>query len=434
MNNNQSDFNLDEFSENIPEQKMGIFLSKVKGLISNKKFLVALFLIILILISVSSIIVLTFSKSKKPNPSQAGVLQKVKTTTPALLPDDNLPKEVIGFLPSWTLAQRATIKPENLTQIIYFGLGVTDDGELIQFTSDGRETSEWKYFKSENFNQIREEAKISGTKILLAIKSFDNETIDRLTSSPTASDRLINSLLTLVERYNLDGINVDFEYVTNVDFPTVKYFNRFLEMLSAKLRGKDSELILSVDVNAQAVLKDKAYDIVKIGEVADQIILMAYDFSRAVSSYAGPVAPLDSPANERNISESIDAFYGRVPIEKIILGIPFYGYEWQTISSNHKAYTVENTGALATYKRVRELIDTRDDEAIIWDDLAKSPWLTYLQNGAIKQIYYEDARSLEEKLKFVKDRGLSGIAIWALGYEGNYQELWEVIKKYSLPE
>jgi len=65
--------------------------------------------------------------------------------------------------------------------------------------------------------------------------------------------------------------------------------------------------------------------------------------------------------------------------------------------------------------------------------LAKSPWLIYEQSGAIKQIYYENERSLEEKLKFAKGRGLAGIAIWALGYEGSYQKPWEVIEKYFTP-
>ena len=426
----ETDINLDGFSKNIPEGKRQNLLLKAKKIISNKKFLQAFFLITLILISISSIAVLTFSKGKKPTPSQARVIQKLRPPTPTDTPQQNELKEVIGFLPSWTLAQGVAIEPKNLTQIIYFGLGVTEDGELIQFTEDGRETSEWKYFKSDDFIQVRDEAKASGTKVLLAIKSFNNDTIDRLTSNPYASDRLINSLLTLVERYNLDGINVDFEYVTDVDFPTVKFFNRFLESLASKLRGKDSELILSVDVNATAVLVDKAYDMVKIGEVVDQVILMAYDYHRTESTRAGPVAPIDSAPNEHNIINSLDSLNGRVPREKIILGIPFYGYEWQTLNENNSSPVVENTGALATYKRVRELIDARSDETIIWDGLAKSPWLTYLQSGAIKQIYYEDDRSIAAKLEFAKGRGLSGLAIWALGYEGDYQEPWQVINSY----
>lgn len=430
----ESPVDLSTFSEEpIKKNKVNIF-EKIKDKF-NKKYLIAISAS-LIIFSIITILV-AGSVRKKISTSQASqkniglnslLLNSTPTPSPSL--SSNVLKETIGFLPSWTVAQNAKVYPERLTQIIYFGLGVTEGGELIQYNTEGAETNEWTYFNSDYFNQIREKAIESNTKVLIAIKSFDNETIDKLTSNSLASDKLITSILTLIERYKLDGVNVDFEYVTDVDFPTVKFFNRFLETLSLRLKQKDQSLILSVDVNAQAVLKDKAYDMVKIGEVVDQVILMGYDYHRASSSYAGPVAPIDSPANEHSIIESLNSMYGRVPTEKIILGIPFYGYEWQTLNQTNRSPIVENTGALATYKRVRELIDARDDETIIWDDTAKSPWLIYTQSGAIKQIYYEDARSLEEKLKFIKEKGLSGIAIWALGYEGDYQEPWQVIENF----
>lgn len=428
---------LSSFSEVSIEKEPGFF-EKIKAKFS-KKYLILASALLLIILSASTIFVANSVRKKTPmsrasqdnSQTSALFLNPSPTPNPSLTP--NTLKETIGFLPSWIVAQKAKVYPERLTQIIYFGLGVTEDGELIQFTAEGRETNEWKYFNSEYFSQIRDEAVDNNTKVLIAIKSFDNETIDKLTSNPFATDKLINSLLTLVERYKLDGVNVDFEYVTDVDFPTAKYFNRFLETLSLRLKQKNPNLILSVDVNATAVLVDKAYDMVKIGEIADQVILMAYDYHRAASTRAGPVAPIDSPPNEHNINESLNSLYGRVPTEKIILGIPFYGYEWQTLNKSHKSPTVENTGALATYKRVRDLIDNRDDEIVVWDDIAKSPWLTYAQSGAIKQIYYENERSLEEKLKFAEGRGLSGIAIWALGYEGDHQEPWEVIEKYFTP-
>ena len=115
--------------------------------------------------------------------------------------------------------------------------------------------------------------------------------------------------------------------------------------------------------------------------------------------------------------------------EKLILGIPLYGYEWQTFSEEKNSRTIADTGAIATYKRVRELITGRDDVVLYFDDLSQSPWLTYNQNGLIKQIYYEDEKSLLEKIKFVELNNLEGIALWALGYEGDYTEPWAIIKQ-----
>ncbi len=119
---------------------------------------------------------------------------------------------------------------------------------------------------------------------------------------------------------------------------------------------------------------------------------------------------------------------GRVPNNKLILAIPFYGYEWETFTNKNKSFIVEGSGALATYKRVRELLKGRNDIKKSWDNISRTPWLTYIDYGAIKQIYYEDDRSIAEKIKFVKEKQLGGIGIWALGYEGDYTEPWKAIE------
>ena len=67
-----------------------------------------------------------------------------------------------------------------------------------------------------------------------------------------------------------------------------------------------------------------------------------------------------------------------------------------------------------------------------WDEVSQSPWLTYTQYGAIKQIYFEDIRSITEKIKFAKNKKLGGIAIWALGYDGGDMDLWNTIEKENI--
>lgn len=338
-------------------------------------------------------------------------------------------KEVIGFLPSWMVAQNVPVSPERLDQIIYFGLGINDQGELMKYDTTGNSLLEWTYFTSKYFRVLQEKAASQGTKIVVSIKMLDNATIDTLISSPTKVDIAVRQIQRLVEEYHLDGINLDFEYVTDSRFPTLLYLNRFVETLVSRLKQRKPALIISFDINATAVFQDNAYDVVKIGELVDQVILMAYDYNRAPSSRAGPVAPIEGEKNEHSITQSLLSLRGRIPKEKIILGVPFYGYEWQTTSKYHKSQTVAQTGALATYKRVRELIENRNDIYLSWDMKAQSPWLIYDQNGLIKQIYYENETSLTKKLELIINEQLGGIAIWALGYEGNYTELWSVIQE-----
>lgn len=339
--------------------------------------------------------------------------------------------EVVGFLPSWNAAKEVKVDTSNLTQLIYFGFGVNERGEIIQFGEDGSETLEWVHFKSPYFKKIREDAKKTNTKILVAIKSFDNKNIDDLISNPSTSEKFINQLGKLVKENNLDGVNIDFEYFTDSNFPTFKHLNAFFTRLNQTLKSQDPGLIISADFTASAVAADPAYDMVKLGEVIDQIILMGYDYSTTASSQATPVAPLYSSGGEASIDRSISSLKGRVPFDKVILAIPFYGYEWQTLNNKFRSQTIPETGALATYDRVTQLINNRNDIEINWDNKSQTPWISYYQSGANKQIYYENEQSISKKLNYIKDKKLAGVGIWAIGYEGESNAFWDLISGFK---
>jgi len=339
-------------------------------------------------------------------------------------------REVIGFLPSWNV-QKAKMDTANLTQIIYFGFGVNEKGEIIQVGTNGGETGEWITFKSAAFKKIRQDAKKSNTKILVAIKNFDNQNIDYLISNPYTSEKFINQLSKIVKENNLDGVNIDFEYFTDSKFPTFKHLNTFFTKLNKELKTQNPNLIISADFTASAVASDPAYDMVKLGEVLDQIILMGYDYSTAGSSQATPVAPLYSANGEASIDQSINSLKGRVPLDKVVLAIPFYGYEWQTLNNEFKAQTIPETGALATYDRITQLINSRSDVEINWDNKSQTPWINYSQSGANKQIYFENEQSISKKLDYIKKSDLAGVGIWAIGYEGENGAFWDLIKRFK---
>lgn len=346
------------------------------------------------------------------------------------LSSNQLKKEVVAFIPSWTIAKDLQIPFDNISQIVYFGLGVNNKGEIIQFNEAGEPVWEWVNFNSDQFKKIQDAAKQKQKKVVLAIKLFDNLTIDTIITDPYVSGKFTRQIQNLILNYELDGINIDFEYVTDSNFPTNKFLNRFFANLANDLKGTNPDLILSADFTPGAIENDRAYDMVKIGEVLDQIIVMGYDYKTAQSNHAGPVAPLFSDSG-KSIDSTVKSLSGRVPKEKIILAIPFYGYEWQTLNSSFEAPVVENTGALATYQRVKTLIISRNDIVEEWNDQSRSPRLFYYQNGGIKQIYFENQKSIEAKMDYILTNNLGGAGVWALGYEGNNPELWDAIKKYT---
>lgn len=336
-------------------------------------------------------------------------------------------KEVIGFVPYWSVGNKSLVRTEKMTQIIYFGLNVNEKGQILTKNEEGKYLNEWLQFKSDYFNEIRQRSKKTDTKILVALKNFEGVRINQLISNPAAVNTFIQQTSKLITDEHLDGVNIDFEYFTYSDFPTMRYLNPFLEKFVKEIKKDHPQAIISFDVNATVVFQDNAYDMVKIGESVDQVILMAYDYHRAGSTTAGPIAPLDNEDHKHSVSRSLESMYGRVPDEKIILAIPFYGFEWQTESTNYKSKTIPETGAGATYERVRTLLDNRKDIKVNWDEKAQSPWIVYQHNGLIKQIYYEDEQSMQKKVELIQANQLGGAAIWAVGFEGDYEEPWDVL-------
>lgn len=338
-------------------------------------------------------------------------------------------RQIIGFLPYWAVGNKAKVYPEYMDQIIYFGLTMDSSGTLLKKDKNGNSLPEWNSLNTSYFQKLKADSKQTNTKILIAIKNFNNDEINTLISNPSSVRTGINEIKEIVEKYDFDGVNIDFEYVTRSDFPTQKFYNQFLKILADELRSEKADIIISFDVNATAVYTDMAYDMVKIGDTVDQVIIMGYDYYQPSSTKAGPVAPIEMPDNSPSLTKTLNSLKGRVEPEKLILGIPLYGHEWRTISDKYQSEVVPDTGAIATYKRVRELIANKETVSIHYDSYSKSPWLTYRQNGQIKQIYYEDEKSIESKIEFIHERDLGGIALWALGYEGDYIEPWIMLKE-----
>lgn len=339
-------------------------------------------------------------------------------------------KIVYGYLPYWNL-KKVTIQPE-LTHLSYFGLTVAGDGSLVTKNDDGGEPG-YTGLKSDEFLELSNQMKAQNGATELVLAQFNGDDILAFLGSQKAQQKLFDSLDDIILAYPVNGINIDFELNGSPSPQQRDNMTKFMKNLREHMNKRYDKINLSVAMYASASKGEGLWDVKAIEPYVNYIVVMAYDFHRRSSPQAGPVAPLFGGKEfwDSDINQHLQEFAARVPREKILLGIPFYGYEWETTSRDAQSHTFPDTGGTASMTRVAELLTKKDELKVEerWNEEALSPYLSYIEDGKVYVIYYENSRSISYKLDYVNQLNLGGIAIWALGYEGDSRELWDVINR-----
>lgn len=244
-----------------------------------------------------------------------------------------------------------------------------------------------------------------------ATNKEDKDLTSEILNDYKLREKLISSIVSAVEMYNLDGINLDFENMYESDKDA---YSRLVIELAPRL--KELGKVLSVDVTAPDGSPDWSlcFNRNVIGDVADYVIFMAYDQHNQSSTEAGTVAGCDW------VEANINKFLGQegVKPEKIILAMPFYTRVWNVTDGGLSSSAVD-------MKSQSTLIP--DDAKITWDDSLKQNLAEYEKNGRTYKVWMEDAKSLKCKLDLVKKYNLAGGAFWRKDQETS--DVWKVINE-----
>lgn len=245
-----------------------------------------------------------------------------------------------------------------------------------------------------------------GLKVWGLVDNFsENMSTTTVLSNTAARQNLENQLVTYALKAGLDGINVDFESLSE---DVGIHFLQFLRELS--IQCHENNLVLSVD---NPVPEDftSHYDRAEQGKVVDYVIIMGYD-EHYVGSDAGSVASL--PWVEQGVKDTL----AEVPAKRTILAIPFYTRLWKTTDGG--ALTSEAIGM----DQAQQAISDNGAETY-WDKTTSQNYGTYEGDGATYQIWLEDSKSIAEKVKLIPKYKLAGVAELKLGFENS--GIWSVI-------
>ena len=293
------------------------------------------------------------------------------------------------FISPWVLRQTLPY----LTELLVFSYGFTEEGDLIAPSLDDT----W----------MLEEAAAAGVRTALTLTPlgeggyFNNRLVTALTGSRQARRNLTRNLLAVLEEKGYQGVNVDFEYVRAEDRDA---FTDFVAETARRLHPWGYYVTAALApkyADDQPGLLYEGMDYRGLGQAADRVLLMTYEWGYA---YGPPMAVAPLP-QVRRVAEYALA---RIPAEKILLGVPNYGYDWTLpyVQGGPRARTLGNVEAAQ--------MAAACGTSIVFDPTARSPRFQYRKNGAEHQVWFEDVRSWGAKLELVRELGFSGIGVWQI--------------------
>ncbi len=271
----------------------------------------------------------------------------------------------------------------------------------------------------------------SNIEVWAAIRDFDGgissqEESYALLSSTSSRTNLINQLMAAVFQTGIDGINVDFEMISE---ECGEHYIQFIRELSVQCRKNN--IVLSVD-NYVPQNYNQQYHRGEQGAVADYVVIMGYDEHYGGSPEAGSVASYDF------VKAGIENTLEEVPAEKVINAVPFFTRVWEETPKTEEEiaaaqgtdaaeYTMNVTSTAYGMADARAVVEQAGAQ-ITWDETTQQNYATWEANGVTYEVWLEDAQSLEPRLKLMKDYGLAGTAAWRLGQETS--DIWELILQY----
>lgn len=249
----------------------------------------------------------------------------------------------------------------------------------------------------------------AGVEVWGLCDDFSKEIDMAVVLSNTGSrERLENKLLSLAIEYNLDGLNIDFETIKEENGED---FIQFVREMAVKC--SNNGIVLSINDYVPVSYREY-YNYEEQGEVADYVVIMAYDEHYSGSEEAGSVSSIGF------VNDAVSKITGMVSEERVIMALPFYTRLWKLSNEGLTSAAYSMSGA-------QSILDDRKVKPS-WDTATGQYYAEYQEGGATFQIWLEEEKSIEEKLKAVTQGGVHNVSFWRLGFEKT--EVWNTVANY----
>lgn len=290
-----------------------------------------------------------------------------------------------------------------LSGINIFNYMVTEDGNLI-------------YIDDEDIIDMASDNQVASFMVLTNLQpgaAFSSEIMKNIVENEYIQDLLINNILDVLRAKNYFGVDIDFEYILPED---KENYENFLRKLTQALHEEgymvNAALAPKLSRDQQGILYE-SHDYNIIGEIVDNVLLMTYEWGFSLSP---PMAV--APVN--NVEKVIQYALTEIDNDKIIMGIPNYGYDWTLpYVQGTRARVVSNEEAIRLAQQYGAEIQ--------FDETAQAPFFNYIDDDGVEhEVWFEDARSIVAKLNLVDEYNLAGVFYWTLMYP--FTQNWTILE------
>ncbi len=314
---------------------------------------------------------------------------------------------IAGYLAPWNLSGVAALDEGVLTEVSPVWYQPAPDGQVV-FASQQAAQSQ---------SSVESRALSHHVAIVPSISNYRNgqwdaALIHQIITDPQPRAEHIAAIVDLVTRRQWEGIDIDYESLYAADRGA---YSVFIRDLATALHQAGKRLTLTVHAKT-AEPGDwsgaRAEDWRALGESADEVRVMAYDYSTEDSS-PGPIAPLTW------VLSVLELAVAEIPRDKIMLGLATYGYDWP---SGEQGQDLQWADA--------EALARAHNVPVKWDPVSQSPWFAYTDDrGRPHTVWYENARSLKDKVDLAIQYRVSGVFIWVLG--GEDPAIWGTLRQVA---
>ncbi|CAF0812441.1 unnamed protein product [Adineta steineri] len=376
----------------------------------------------------------------------------------------NCGKRIIGYYPSWGTGKVSAKHIRRLTHIIYAFFEVDSSGQVFLGSADRTHSADVQkdtdIAKKRLEHLLKYKQTYTEQKYMFAVGGWENsQYFSSIAQSPDKRLRFIASSLKLIDEYDLDGIDIDWEHpVTGGAVEGIKEDKQNYVLFMKEIRqaldqhgGNERKYLLSFASAAGQWTLDPGYDLPGLLKYADFVNIMTYDFFGAWESkwgaYTGPPAPLyfGMPprfSGKTNVDWTIKYYMCKTnQPHQINMGVPFYGRYWKNVPSEpidptdgmwHKANAVNGKfeGGYAPWNEIKNSWLTNPAYKQQNHEKSKSSYAYNAQEGIF--LGFESPESLQDKAKYAVDKNVGGLMIWAIDQDDDDLTMMNIVSAAPL--